>query len=150
VTVSHQPDFSPPSSSTLSSHPFSCLTSFYFHNQHSHSHQQPFTMQLITSILATSALLSSNVFAHPGQSALEMRAEMAERAAFMQHSKKDLSHCAAKMKARGLEARSLTRREAVAKNARKKRDIAPGTPPSSLYILTSILILHRRSILQSP
>jgi hypothetical protein len=83
-------------------------------------------MQFIASALAVSAFLSSNVVAHPGQSSIEMRAEMAERAAFMQYSKKDLSHCAAKMKARGLEARSLARREAIAKNARKKRDIAAG------------------------
>lgn len=82
---------------------------------------------LLISILAASTLLG-NIAAHPGQSAVEMRAEMAERAAFMQYSKKDLSHCAAKMKARGLEARSLARREAVAKNARKKRDIAADAP----------------------
>jgi hypothetical protein len=88
-------------------------------------------MQFIASVLAASALLSSSVVAHPGQSALEMRAEQAERAAFLQHSKKDLSHCAAKMKARGLENKSIARRQAMAKNARKKRDIAESKCPAT-------------------
>jgi hypothetical protein len=73
-------------------------------------------MQLITPLLAA-AVLTSNVVAHPGH---DIRAEMAERAAFMQTSKRDLSHCAAKMKARG----SVARRAAVAKQARKTRSIA--------------------------
>ena len=74
--------------------------------------------------LATAAILASNVIAHPGQSSLELRQEIAERAEFMKHSKKDLSHCAAKMKARGLEQRAIARRTAMAKDARKKRSIA--------------------------
>jgi hypothetical protein len=80
-------------------------------------------MQLITPLVAI-ALLASNVIAHPGQSALELRQEIAERADFMKHSKKDLSHCAAKMKARGLEQRAIARRTAIAKDARRKRSIA--------------------------
>ncbi|KAN0117870.1 extracellular dioxygenase-like protein [Hyaloscypha variabilis] len=77
-------------------------------------------MQLITPLLAA-AVLTSNVVAHPGH---DIRAEMAERAAFMQTSKRDLSHCAAKMKARG----SVARRAAVAKQARKTRSIAANAP----------------------
>lgn len=77
-------------------------------------------MQLISTLVATS-VLASNVLAHPGH---DHYAEMAERAAFMQTSKRDLSHCAAKMKARGFEQRSVARRAAVAKDARKKRSIA--------------------------
>lgn len=80
-------------------------------------------MQLITPFIAA-AILASNVIAHPGQSSLELRQEMAERAEFLKHSKKDLSHCAAKMKARGLEQRAVARRAAIAKTERKKRSIA--------------------------
>jgi len=86
-------------------------------------------MQLITPF-AVAAILASNVIAHPGQSALEMRQEIAERAEIMKHSKKDLSHCAAKMKARGIEQRAIGRRTAMAKDARKKRGIATGKPSS--------------------
>jgi hypothetical protein len=49
---------------------------------------------------------------------------MAERAAFMQTSKRHLSHCSAKMKARGMDKRSVARRAAIAKQARKARSIA--------------------------
>jgi hypothetical protein len=79
-------------------------------------------MQIITPLVAA-ALLVSNVVAHPGH---DIRAEMAERAAFMQTSKRDLSHCAAKMKARGLDKRIVARRAAMAKDARKKRSVAAG------------------------
>jgi hypothetical protein len=51
-------------------------------------------MQLITPLVAP-AILASNSIAYPGH---DIRAEMAERAAFIQTSKRDLSHCAAKMK----------------------------------------------------
>ncbi|KAE9377367.1 extracellular dioxygenase [Stipitochalara longipes BDJ] len=81
-------------------------------------------MQLIISLIAA-AVFASNVIAHPGH---DIRAEMAERAAFMQTSKRDLSHCAAKMKARGMDKRSVARRAAIAKEARKKRSIATNTP----------------------
>ena len=84
-------------------------------------------MQLLASAFAA-ALLASNVAAYPGQSAVEMRAEMAERAAFMSTSKRELSHCAEILKARGLKAKNLARRAQIAKEARKKRDIAISAP----------------------
>jgi len=90
-------------------------------------------MQLITSLVAA-AILASNVIAHPGQSAFELRQEIAERAEFMKHSKKDLSHCAAKMKARGLEQRAIARRTAIAKDARRKRSITASKLLSSLEV----------------
>lgn len=77
-------------------------------------------MQLITPIVAA-AILACNVAAHPGH---DLRAEIAERAAFMQTSKRDLTHCAAKMKARGMDKKTVARRAAIAKDARKKRNIA--------------------------
>lgn len=97
-------------------------------------------MQLITPLVAA-AILASNVFAHPGQSTLELRQEIADRAEFMKHSKKDLSHCAAKMKSRGLEQRAIARRTATAKNERKKRSLAASKsiPPIEITSnLTSI------------
>lgn len=57
-----------------------------------------------------SALLLGQSLAHPGMSAAEMEKEIAERSAYLKTTKRDLSHCAAKMKARGLEKRGLDRR----------------------------------------
>jgi hypothetical protein len=57
---------------------------------------------------------------------------MVERAAFMQTSKRDLSHCAAKMKARGMDTRSIARRASMAKTARKKRSI-PASKSTALH-----------------
>ena len=81
---------------------------------------QKSAMHLIIPLVAA-ALIASNTVAHPGH---DMRTEIAERAAFMQTSKRDLSHCAAKMKIRGIEHSNVARRTALAKNARKKRSIA--------------------------
>ncbi|KAF8851789.1 aromatic compound dioxygenase [Acephala macrosclerotiorum] len=64
---------------------------------------------------------------------------MAERAAFMQTSKRDLSHCAAKMKARGMDKRDIARRAAIAKDARKKRSIVADTPYLRVRDADSIL-----------
>jgi hypothetical protein len=90
-----------------------------------------FNMQLITPLVAYSG---KNVIAHPSH---DIRAETAERTAFMQTSKRDLSHCAAKMKARGMDKRSVARRAAVANDARKKRSIAYS---ASLSLQTSHFI----------
>ncbi|KAF4624773.1 hypothetical protein G7Y89_g13396 [Cudoniella acicularis] len=93
-------------------------------------------MQLITSLTIAATLLGSNVLAHPGHDA---RHEIEERAAFMKHSKKDLSHCAAKMKTRGLEHRAVARRTAVAKDARRKRSIAANAPYLKARDLASVV-----------
>ena len=71
----------------------------------------------------TIALMSSGVLGHPGHHTSQ---EIAERAAFLKTSKRDLSHCAAKMRARGVEQRAVQRRAALANEMRKKRDIAIG------------------------
>lgn len=91
-------------------------------------------MQFITSLIAA-AILAPNALAHPGH---DHSAEMATRAAFMQSGARDLSHCAAKMKARGMDASSVARRAAQFKDARKKRNIAAGKSinPSSWSSLT--------------
>lgn len=67
--------------------------------------------------------LFTYVAAHPGH---DTRQEVEERFAYFQHRKRDLTHCAAKIKARGLEARNIARRHASVKSARVKRGISFG------------------------
>ncbi|KAK0122542.1 hypothetical protein ONS96_009584 [Cadophora gregata f. sp. sojae] len=81
-------------------------------------------MQLITPLIAAS-VLATKVFAHPGH---DMQAEIAERAAFMATAPRDLSHCAEKLKKRGLDKKNVARRAAMAKDARKKRAISEDSP----------------------
>jgi hypothetical protein len=85
-------------------------------------------MQFIASLIAAAAL-ASNVVAHPGH---DIQEEIAERAAYMQFAKKDLSHCSAKLKARGMDKSNVARRAALARNARKKRSIQEGQSSRSL------------------
>ncbi|KAJ8068498.1 hypothetical protein OCU04_004048 [Sclerotinia nivalis] len=78
------------------------------------------------SAAAISAILASSVMAHPGHDA---RQEIAERASFISQLKtRDLSHCSAELKARGLEQAAVARRSAIAKNQREKRGISSGQP----------------------
>jgi len=69
--------------------------------------------------LAVVALLSSAI-AHPGH---DHTADIAERAAFMKTSKRDLSTCSEQMKKRGLEQRAIHRRAAKMKQAHERRAI---------------------------
>lgn len=76
------------------------------------------------SAAAISAILATSVIAHPGH---DVRQEIAERASFISQLKtRDLSHCSAKLKARGLEQAAVARRSAIAKSERKKRGISSG------------------------
>ena len=82
-------------------------------------------MVQISSIVTAlvSALLVSIALAHPGMSAAEMNKEIAERTAYLKTAKRDLSHCAAKMKARSLVKRGETgvdRRTAVVQKLRNE------------------------------
>jgi hypothetical protein len=77
-------------------------------------------MQFSTTLIAAVAALSSTVAAHPGHDA---RQEIAERRAFMATHKRDLSHCAEKLKARGIEARNVARRAATATRQRERRGL---------------------------
>lgn len=82
--------------------------------------------------------MASSVLAHPGH---DTRHEIDERAAFMKNSKRDLSHCAAKMKARGLEARAIQRRAAIVKGTREKRGLSTSEyriSPSNASLLTIV------------
>lgn len=74
-----------------------------------------FTNALLTALVAGLAT------AHPGHSVAE---ELQERRDFMAATKaRDLSHCAAKMKARGLEAQNVARRAQLIEAARAKRGL---------------------------
>ena len=77
-------------------------------------------MQIRTPVLVAS-ILATGILAHPGE---DHSAEAEERAAFTKFSKKDLSHCTEKIKARGIEARALARRAATAQKARQKRGLS--------------------------
>ncbi|KFY45817.1 hypothetical protein V495_02803 [Pseudogymnoascus sp. VKM F-4514 (FW-929)] len=81
-------------------------------------------MHFFSTLIVASALASS-VLAHPGH---DTRHEIEERAAFMKNSKRDLSHCAAQMKARGIEARAVNRRAAIARKTREKRGLSTSAP----------------------
>ena len=59
--------------------------------------------------------------AHPGHDVAE---EAAERRAYLQSAKRtSLAHCADKLRARGIDARNVARREAVVERARQKRGL---------------------------
>ncbi|KAK3349510.1 Intradiol ring-cleavage dioxygenase [Lasiosphaeria hispida] len=110
------------------------------------------------STFLTGTLAAALVSAHPGH---DLAAELAERKeALSQFSRKDLSHCAEKIKARGLEARAVARRNALAAQIRKRgnlksRDLASllntthhssngytlQTPESTLFASNSSCIL---------
>lgn len=77
-------------------------------------------MQFSTTIIT--ALLASTTAAHPGHSIAE---EVQERRDYMATAKvRDLSHCSAKLKARGVEARNIARRQQQIESARAKRGLA--------------------------
>lgn len=68
-----------------------------------------------TDVLLT-ALAATLTSAHPGH---DIRAELVERqAALTQNSKRDLSHCKSKLKARGETDRQIARRHGLARTAR--------------------------------
>ncbi|KAL3424687.1 hypothetical protein PVAG01_03968 [Phlyctema vagabunda] len=75
--------------------------------------------------LTATCLLAGFTAAHPGH---DHSKEIEQRSAYLKHAKKDLSHCAAKLKARGIEARNIARRSALAKDSRRKRGINTNTP----------------------
>lgn len=81
-------------------------------------------------VAAVAALLATQVIAHPGH---DISQEIAERNAFLKNSaRRDLSHCAASLRKRGVEDASIKRREDAIAKARAER----GLPLSEL---TSVL-----------
>lgn len=79
-------------------------------------------MRLI-SLLSVATLATTLVQAHPGHDIAE---ELAERAEYLQHYTRDVSQCAAKLKARGHHQRTIERRSALLKREREKRGLPTG------------------------
>lgn len=76
------------------------------------------------STIVAAVLGASIASAHPGHDDTK---EQAVRRAFLEHSKKDLSHCSASIKERGLEARNTQRRaERAAALLEKKGSLKNG------------------------
>jgi len=73
------------------------------------------------STLLAGAFAAASVSAHPGH---DPAVELAEReAALSQFAYRDLSHCAEKIKARGLEARAVARRNALVNTLQKRHGL---------------------------
>ncbi|KAH6711199.1 Intradiol ring-cleavage dioxygenase [Leptodontidium sp. 2 PMI_412] len=72
------------------------------------------------STIAVTVLSAAVVSAHGNH---DLDREIAVREAMFQYTSRDLSHCAAKLKSRGLEARAIQRRSDVAAELMKKRGI---------------------------
>lgn len=70
-------------------------------------------------LLAFAATVIVGTSAHPGH---DVEQEIAERSAFFQGGRRDLSHCAARLKQRGIEKRAIQRRSAAVRSLR--RDVA--------------------------
>lgn len=90
------------------------------------------TIALIMAFLAANPAL-----AHPGHS---LDHEIAARAAYLKHAPRDLSHCAEKLKARGVEQRSIERRNAKVQQLRaeveaKKRKLEATSVATPLLIV---------------
>lgn len=80
-------------------------------------------MLFTNSILA--AMMAMTAAAHPGHSVAQ---EIQERRDYLATTKiRDLSHCAAKLKARGLEERNVERRSELIEKARAKRGLKKRT-----------------------
>ncbi|KAG9699566.1 aromatic compound dioxygenase, partial [Aureobasidium melanogenum] len=89
------------------------------------------------STLAASLALASFAAAHPGH---DPREEALERRSYYDSvpaTKRSLSHCEAKIKARGLEQRSLSRREALATSARQKRGLGEASLKDEKLLLAA-------------
>lgn len=75
--------------------------------------------------LLASVLAATGVAAHPGH---DHSKEVAERREYLQHNRRDLSHCVEKMKRSGLAARNAKRR------AKRTLELAAERAPNSLAL----------------
>lgn len=76
--------------------------------------------------LITAALLSHVVVCHPGH---DLTQEIAQRNAFYQNSKRDLTHCNDFLRKRGMDDKQRKRRQAAIEKARVERGL-----PQSQYL----------------
>ena len=91
-------------------------------------------MRFASSVVSGLTLLGSAI-AHPGH---DIQQEIQERRDFLSSIKRtDLSHCAEKLRARGIEKRNIERRAAQVNKARAKRQ-------SNLKTIRQVLTFHRR------
>ena len=74
-------------------------------------------------------ILAGMATGHPGEG---HQKEAARRREFLQHSPKDLSHCAMEMKARGLEGAAIQRRQGRVKQLSKQGNLL-GRPKASTH-----------------
>lgn len=75
-------------------------------------------MRFASTIVSGLTLLAGSVIAHPGH---DVAHEAQERREFLSSVKRtDLSHCATKLKARGVDKRNVARRTAQVNKARTK------------------------------
>lgn len=84
-------------------------------------------VHLASAVTAGLIGLASIAAAHPGH---DHKAEAAERRAFMRNAPiqaRSLSQCASKLKARGLEAKNVARRQHAVKQIRRRRGLNTGT-----------------------
>jgi adenylate cyclase class IV len=93
-------------------------------------------------VAATAALLSQ-VIAHPGHDLTE---EIAERNNFFKFSKRDLSHCDAALRRRGIEHSQQERRHAAIEKARAARGF-PRSQYKFLDIVRSELMRYQNVML---
>ena len=75
------------------------------------------------SLAAATLIASIIVQAHPGH---DIKQEIAERARLLENSKRDITHCSAKLKARGVEQRTIERRSEILRAEREKRGLPTG------------------------
>lgn len=76
------------------------------------------------STLLAGVLAVTGVSAHPGH---DYHKEMAEREAVLLHTRRDLSHCAAKLKERGVESRAVKRRTNLASQLMEEGKLKSGS-----------------------
>ncbi|RAK96858.1 intradiol ring-cleavage dioxygenase [Aspergillus ibericus CBS 121593] len=93
-------------------------------------------MVQLTTLLTGLAGLTTVVSAHPGH---DIKAEAAERAAFLKRAPRSLSDCSAKLKARGLERQNVARREQAVNDLRRKRGLQTHAPLLKARDLDTIL-----------
>lgn len=94
------------------------------------------------STFATGALAAAVVAAHPGEDAHIKEKERLARRTFLDNvEKRDLSHCAAKLKARGVTDRNMQRR--ADKVAALRRDL--GLPANYRMFVQALFCLHLTS-----
>jgi hypothetical protein len=79
-------------------------------------------MQFLTIGIAA-LLLPVLILAHPGHN---IKQEASVRAKLLGDSKRDIGHCAAKLKARGIDQQTIERRVEVLRTEREKRGLPTG------------------------